>query len=63
MKQGVGIPVVAVGMITDFYQAEAILANGDADLIALARGILYDPHWPWNAAAHFGASVAVIGGG
>jgi 2,4-dienoyl-CoA reductase-like NADH-dependent reductase (Old Yellow Enzyme family) len=58
VKQGVGIPVVAVGMITDFDQAEAILANGDADLIALARGILYDPHWPWHAAAHFGTSVA-----
>ena len=58
VKQGVGIPVVAVGMITGFDQAEAILANGDADLVALARGILYDPHWPWHAAAHFGASVA-----
>lgn len=58
VKQAVGIPVVAVGMITDFDQAEAILANGDADLIAVARGILYDPHWPWHAAAHFGASVA-----
>lgn len=58
VKQGVGIPVVAVGMITDFDQAEAILANGDADLVALARGILYDPHWAWHAAAHFGASVA-----
>ena len=58
VKQGVGIPVVAVGMITDFDQAEAILANGDADLVALARGILYDPHWPWHAAAHLGASVA-----
>ncbi|MBP8908404.1 MAG: hypothetical protein KBG34_03180, partial [Pseudoxanthomonas sp.] len=39
--------------------AEAIVANGDADLIAIARGILYDPHWPWHAAAHLGASVAV----
>jgi 2,4-dienoyl-CoA reductase-like NADH-dependent reductase (Old Yellow Enzyme family) len=58
VKQGVGIPVVAVGMITGFDQAEAILADGDADLVALARGILYDPHWPWHAAAHFGASVA-----
>jgi 2,4-dienoyl-CoA reductase-like NADH-dependent reductase (Old Yellow Enzyme family) len=58
VKQGVGIPVAAVGMITGFDHAEAILANGDADLVALARGILYDPHWPWHAAAHFGASVA-----
>lgn len=58
VKQGVSIPVVAVGMITGFDHAEAILANGDADLVALARGILYDPHWPWHAAAHLGASVA-----
>jgi 2,4-dienoyl-CoA reductase-like NADH-dependent reductase (Old Yellow Enzyme family) len=59
VKQHIGIPVVAVGMITDFDHAEAIIATGDADLIAIARGILYDPHWPWHAAAHLGASVAV----
>jgi 2,4-dienoyl-CoA reductase-like NADH-dependent reductase (Old Yellow Enzyme family) len=57
VKQAVGIPVVAVGLITDFEQAEAIVATGDADLIALARGILYDPRWPWHAAAHLGAQV------
>jgi 2,4-dienoyl-CoA reductase-like NADH-dependent reductase (Old Yellow Enzyme family) len=57
VKDAVAIPVVAVGLITGYDQAEAILANGDADLIALARGILYDPHWPWHAAAHLGASV------
>ena len=49
------MPVVAVGLITDFEQAEAIIGTGDADLIALARAILYDPRWPWHAAAHFGA--------
>ena len=59
VKQAVAMPVVAVGMITGFDHAEAIVANGDADLIAIARGILYDPHWPWHAAAHLGASVAV----
>lgn len=57
VKQAVGIPVVAVGLITDIDQAEAIVATGDADLVALARGILYDPHWPWHAAAHLGATV------
>lgn len=57
VKQAVGIPVVAVGLITDFDQAEAIVATGDADLVALARGILYDPRWPWHAAAHLGATV------
>ena len=57
VKAAVGIPVVAVGLITEFEQAESILVTGDADLIALARAMLYDPRWPWHAAAHFGASV------
>jgi 2,4-dienoyl-CoA reductase-like NADH-dependent reductase (Old Yellow Enzyme family) len=57
VKAATRLPVVAVGLITSFDHAEAIVANGDADLIALARGILYDPRWPWHAAAHFGATV------
>ena len=57
VKQAVGIPVVAVGLITDFDHAEAIVATGDADLVAIARGALYDPRWPWHAAAHLGATV------
>jgi 2,4-dienoyl-CoA reductase-like NADH-dependent reductase (Old Yellow Enzyme family) len=57
VKSAVGIPVIAVGLITGFEQAEAIVGTGDADAIALARGILYDPRWPWHAAAQFGATV------
>jgi 2,4-dienoyl-CoA reductase-like NADH-dependent reductase (Old Yellow Enzyme family) len=57
IKAATTMPVVAVGMITGFEQAEAIVSTGDADLIALARGILYDPRWPWHAAAHFGAQA------
>jgi 2,4-dienoyl-CoA reductase-like NADH-dependent reductase (Old Yellow Enzyme family) len=57
VKQATKIPVIAVGMITEFEQAEAILVTGDADLIAIARAALYDPRWPWHAAAHFGAKV------
>jgi 2,4-dienoyl-CoA reductase-like NADH-dependent reductase (Old Yellow Enzyme family) len=57
VKAEVKMPVTAVGMITGFEQAEAILHTGDADMIALARAILYDPRWPWHAAAHFGAQV------
>ncbi|UKK85171.1 NADH:flavin oxidoreductase/NADH oxidase [Sphingopyxis sp. BSN-002] len=57
VKQAVRMPVVAVGLITGCEQAEAIIANGDADLVALARGILFDPRWPWHAAAQLGASV------
>ncbi|MES2173210.1 MAG: NADH:flavin oxidoreductase/NADH oxidase [Pseudomonadota bacterium] len=57
VKQAVTVPVIAVGLITDFEQAEAIIGTGDADLIAIARTILYDPRWPWHAAAYLGASV------
>ncbi|WP_109476280.1 NADH:flavin oxidoreductase/NADH oxidase [Paraburkholderia sp. C35] len=57
VKQAVKMPVVAVGLITGFEQAEAIVGTGDADLIALARTILYDPRWPWHAAAELGAKV------
>lgn len=57
VKAAVAMPVVAVGLITGFDQAESILERGDADLIGLARAILYNPRWPWHAAAHFGASV------
>jgi 2,4-dienoyl-CoA reductase-like NADH-dependent reductase (Old Yellow Enzyme family) len=57
LKAALGIPVIAVGLITDAEQAESILEAGDADAIALARGILYDPRWPWHAAARLGATV------
>jgi 2,4-dienoyl-CoA reductase-like NADH-dependent reductase (Old Yellow Enzyme family) len=57
VKQAVDLPVIAVGLITEAQQAEAIVGTGDADLVALARGILYDPHWPWHAAAQLGGQV------
>jgi 2,4-dienoyl-CoA reductase-like NADH-dependent reductase (Old Yellow Enzyme family) len=57
VKAATSMPVIAVGLITEFEQAEAIIGTGDADLIALARAILYDARWPWHAAAHFGARV------
>lgn len=51
------VPVIAVGLITGYEQAEAIVATGDADLIALARAVLYEPPWPWHAAAELGGHV------
>ena len=57
IKQATGVTTVAVGLITDAHQAEEIVAGGKADLIALARGMLYDPRWPWHAAAQLGARV------
>ena len=57
IKKAVGIPVIAVGMITEPQQAENILKAGRADAIGLARAMLYNPRWPWHAAAELGASV------
>ena len=57
VKAATNLPVIAVGLITEFEQAEAIVGTGDADLIALARAILYDPRWPWHAAAALSAQV------
>ncbi|MBP6638258.1 MAG: oxidoreductase, partial [Sulfuritalea sp.] len=58
IKRETGLPTIAVGLITDPKQAEGIIASGQADMVALARGILYDPHWPWHAAAELGATVS-----
>jgi len=58
IKQAVDIPVIAVGLITEPEQAEAIVSTGQADMIALARGVLYNPRWPWHAAAKLGAKVS-----
>ena len=52
-----GIPAIAVGLITEPRQAERIVASGQADMVALARAMLYDPRWAWHAAAELGAQV------
>ncbi|ACK51531.1 NADH:flavin oxidoreductase/NADH oxidase [Methylocella silvestris BL2] len=57
LKGAVGFPVMAVGLITEAQQAEEIIADGKADCVALARAMLYDPRWPWHAAAELGATV------
>lgn len=57
IKADVGMPVIAVGLITEPTHAEAIVASGQADAVALARGILYNPRWPWHAAATLGAKA------
>jgi 2,4-dienoyl-CoA reductase-like NADH-dependent reductase (Old Yellow Enzyme family) len=57
VKAEVGLPTIAVGLITEPKHAEEIIARGDADAVAVARGILYDPRWPWHAAAALEAQV------
>ncbi len=57
VKRALNMPVMSVGLITEPQQAESIVANGQADLVALARGFLWNPHWPWRAAAELGAQL------
>ena len=57
IKRETGLPTIAVGLITDAHQADAIIEQGEADMVALARAILFDPRWPWHAAAALGAQV------
>ena len=57
VKAEAGLPTIAVGLITEPQQAESIIANGEADAVSLARAMLYDPRWPWHAAAALGAHV------
>ncbi len=58
VRAAVGVPVIAVGLITEAEHAESIVAAGEADAVALARAMLYDPRWPWHAAAQLGAQVS-----
>src|ERR1700749_2849565 len=57
LKQATGLPTIAVGLITDARQAEEIVASSKADMVALARGMLYDPRWGWHTAAELGGHV------
>ena len=57
IKQATKTTVMAVGRITQAHQAETILQSGQADMIALARGMLFDPRWPWHAAQELNDSA------
>ncbi len=59
IKKATGVTTIAVGLITEAKQAEEIVATGKADLVALARAMLYDPRWGWHAAAELGATIEV----
>jgi 2,4-dienoyl-CoA reductase-like NADH-dependent reductase (Old Yellow Enzyme family) len=58
IKQATGVTTMAVGLITEPRQAEDIVAQGKADMVTLARGMLYDPRWGWHAAAELHGEVS-----
>jgi 2,4-dienoyl-CoA reductase-like NADH-dependent reductase (Old Yellow Enzyme family) len=57
VREATSLTTMAVGLITEAKQAEEIVASGNADMVALARGMLYDPRWGWHAAAELGGQV------
>ena len=57
VKREVGIPVMAVGLITGPHQAEEIVASGKADFVAIARGAMDNPRWAWHAARALGVDT------
>jgi len=59
IRKETGITSIAIGLITDPMHAERIVAEGDADMVALARGFLWDPRWAWHAATALGATPSI----
>jgi len=57
VKRETGVTTIGIGLITEASMAEAAIANGQADMVALARGFLWNPRWVWQAAAELGAAV------
>jgi 2,4-dienoyl-CoA reductase-like NADH-dependent reductase (Old Yellow Enzyme family) len=57
VREATGIRTIAVGLITTPDEADRVIRSGDADLIAIARAVLWDPRWPWRAAAELGATI------
>jgi 2,4-dienoyl-CoA reductase-like NADH-dependent reductase (Old Yellow Enzyme family) len=59
IRKETGITTIAIGLITEAKHAEGIVAEGKADMVALARGFLWDPHWAWHAAFELGETPRV----
>jgi 2,4-dienoyl-CoA reductase-like NADH-dependent reductase (Old Yellow Enzyme family) len=59
VREGTGVATAAVGLITEPEQAQAIVAEGKADMVLLARAVLRDPYWPVRAAVALGRAEAV----
>jgi 2,4-dienoyl-CoA reductase-like NADH-dependent reductase (Old Yellow Enzyme family) len=59
VRRDAGITTRAVGLVAEPRQAEAVVASGQADLVAMARAFLDDPHWVWHAAEALGAKAAM----
>src|SRR5688572_12022388 len=61
VRKGAGVMTMAVGMIVHSDHAESIVANGEADLVAIGREMLHNPHWPIDAAQKLGVEMPFKG--
>jgi 2,4-dienoyl-CoA reductase-like NADH-dependent reductase (Old Yellow Enzyme family) len=59
IRKETGLPTIAIGLITEARHAETIVAEGKADMVALARGFLWNPRWAWHAALELGAEPGI----
>mgnify|MGYP003336023289 FL=1 len=59
IRKEVQIPTIAVGLITEFDHAERIVASGQADIVALGRGLMWNPRWGWHAAKALGETLEI----
>ncbi|HNM49106.1 MAG TPA: hypothetical protein PKN86_05365, partial [Candidatus Obscuribacter sp.] len=57
VRSEAGIATGAVGLLTEAEQAHAVIQNGDADLVFIARESIRDPYWPYHAARALGSTV------
>ncbi|MDI2091759.1 NADH:flavin oxidoreductase/NADH oxidase [Commensalibacter oyaizuii] len=60
IRKQAAIPTIAVGLISEPETAEAILASGQADAVAIGRSILANPHWPWVAAQRLNRKITTV---
>ncbi|MCP8968586.1 NADH:flavin oxidoreductase/NADH oxidase [Ectobacillus ponti] len=59
VKEALGCPVIAVGRLDNPVLADAVLGNGEADLVAVGRGMLHDPYWALHAAEELKMKVDI----
>ncbi len=57
IREETNLPIFTVGVVVAPKQADEIIRTGQADAVALARGMVYDPRWPWHAAHELGATA------
>ncbi|MBX3530328.1 MAG: NADH:flavin oxidoreductase/NADH oxidase [Rhizobiaceae bacterium] len=57
IRRRADLPTMAVGLITDPGHADYVVRSGKADMVALGRGLLREPRWPWHAAEMLGGSI------